>query len=277
MGDLAEDTRIEPLGDGRYRADVSRDWEIWGPNGGYMAAIALRAAGAEAAIDRPASFGAHFLSIARFEPVELAVDVLRRGRRAESLRVSIQQGERRVLEAWVRTAAEGEGLEHDRVAPPEVPEPEALRPIEELVPDDAPPPYPFWQNLESRPLEPERFDEPRDERPPGDPHWREWYRFRPTATFDDPWVDAARALLLIDTLSWPAACQPHPNAPFQAPNVDVTTWFHRAAPESEWLLVDTKCDVAEAGLMGTHSRVFGRDGRLLASGGAQLLCARVPG
>ena len=46
MGDLAADTAVEPLGDGRYRASVSRDWEIWGPMGGYIASIALRAAGA---------------------------------------------------------------------------------------------------------------------------------------------------------------------------------------------------------------------------------------
>ena len=41
MGDLAIDTAVEGS-DGRYRARLSRDWEIWGPNGGYLAAIALR-------------------------------------------------------------------------------------------------------------------------------------------------------------------------------------------------------------------------------------------
>ena len=47
MGDLGVDTAVEALGDGRYRAHVSRDWEIWGPEGGYIASLALRAAGAE--------------------------------------------------------------------------------------------------------------------------------------------------------------------------------------------------------------------------------------
>ena len=69
MGDFAVDTAIE--GDaGHYRATLSRDWEIWGPNGGYVAAIALRAAGAESRFARPASFSAQFLSSARFEEVE---------------------------------------------------------------------------------------------------------------------------------------------------------------------------------------------------------------
>lgn len=45
MGDLAEDTAPESLGEGRYRVTLSQDWEIWGPMGGYVAACALRAAG----------------------------------------------------------------------------------------------------------------------------------------------------------------------------------------------------------------------------------------
>jgi hypothetical protein len=49
MGDFERDTRVEG-GGGRYRATLSEDWRIWGPNGGYLAAIALRAVGREAAI-----------------------------------------------------------------------------------------------------------------------------------------------------------------------------------------------------------------------------------
>ena len=55
MGDIGLQTACEPLGDARYRAVVSDDWEIWGPGGGYVAAIALRAAGAESPFGRPGS------------------------------------------------------------------------------------------------------------------------------------------------------------------------------------------------------------------------------
>ncbi len=55
VGDLALDTAGRRLGDGRFEATLSRDWEIWGPNGGDVAAVALRAAGAAAGPSRPAA------------------------------------------------------------------------------------------------------------------------------------------------------------------------------------------------------------------------------
>lgn len=274
MGDLAEDTALEPVEPeaGRFRATLSRDWEIWGPNGGYLAVIALRAAGALAKVPRPAAFAGHFLTVARFAPVDVEVRVLRAGRRAESLSVSIAQDGRPIFTGLVRTAASGPGLEHDVATAPDVRGPEALRDIEEVVSDRSGPPYPFWNNFRVRPVWPERFAEPPRAR---EPVFREWYRFVPRATFEDPWLEAGRALLMIDTASWPAACQPHPEAAFTAPNLDVTAWFHRP-PTSAWLLMDHVAPVAEGGLMGTHARIWREDGRLVATGGAQLLCVPNP-
>jgi acyl-CoA thioesterase-2 len=118
---------------------------------------------------------------------------------------------------------------------------------------------------------------PWPDRKPGAPRWLEWYRFRPRATFDDPFVDAARSLLLIDTLTWPAACQPHvPDSGYIAPSLDVSVRFHRAAPAAEWLLCDAVAPVARHGLIGGAAQVWSPDGTLLASGGGQLLCRPVP-
>jgi acyl-CoA thioesterase len=102
MGVLADDTAVEG-GGGQYTAVVSRDWEIWGPNGGYVASLALRAAGADTTIDgaRPASITCQFLRPGRFEAVDIEVVSLRRTRRAEAMRVTVSQHGDQLLEAQV--------------------------------------------------------------------------------------------------------------------------------------------------------------------------------
>ncbi len=280
MGDLALDTALAPLassanaseGSRSFGAELSRDWEIWGPNGGYLAALALRAAGACAAIPRPVSFYAHFLSVARFAPVEIQVRELRRGRRAEAFSVAVEQDGRAVLHAMVRTASETPGLEHDVARMPDVPPPDALKSFAELFPDGEAP-YAFWRNFESKPTDPTGFDAPPAAHPPA---VLQWHRFVPRETFDDPFLDAGRLLILVDTMGWPAASRAHPNGGFQAPSLDVVAWFHRPAAGERWLLSDHDSGLAEQGLIGTTGRIWSADGRLLASGGAQLLCVPAP-
>src|SRR5258706_48773 len=63
MGNLGRDTAVEQIDEHRYRATLDKDWEIWGPCGGYTASVALRAVGASSAHPRPASFFCHYLSV----------------------------------------------------------------------------------------------------------------------------------------------------------------------------------------------------------------------
>src|SRR5262245_39262181 len=275
MGDLGTDTTVTPNGEGAYQAHLSREWEIWGPMGGYVASVALRAAGAASRFDRPASFSCHYLGVADFDVVDIAVEPLRQAKAAESLRVSITQVDRRILDAQVWATGDVEGLEHTHVAPPDVPDPSELKSIPELVGDDAEgPPFPFWNNLDPRPVQ-WNVDWP----PPGpsDPIWQQWEKFVPTATFDDPWVDAARSVILVDVASWPAASQHHAwkQAPFIAPTLDLYVAFHEPVPESEYLLADGHSPVGRDGLLGFTTRVWSEDRRLVASGGGQMLCRRM--
>jgi acyl-CoA thioesterase len=270
VGNLDEDTAVEG-GEGRYRARLSPDWEIWGPNGGYVASVALRAAAAASRFDRPASFMGHFLSTAAFDTVDLEVTPLRQAKRAESLRVSMTQEGRPVLEALVWLVDDVQGLEHDHARAPDARRPDTLRPIDEQIPPDTPrPPFTFFDNVEERPL----VDwVPWEEREPGEPRIVTWFRFRPRATFDDPVVDACRYLILADTMEWPAATRAHrAGQPWIAPSLDVAVRFHRAAPESAWLLSETAALVATEGLVGGSASVWSEDGQLLASGGQQMLC-----
>jgi acyl-CoA thioesterase-2 len=267
VGDLAVDTAVEGTAAGRYRARLSRDWAIWGPNGGYVASVALRAAGAATALRRPATFACQYLNVAAFGSVDLAVETLRASRRAAALRVSMTQEARPILEALVWVVDDGlPGLDHDVAVMPEVRPVGALRSFEELAPPGYPW-FPFWNNVESRPVEPGERTQA------GTPAYRIWVRYRPTATFADPFVDAARLLIGLDTMMWPAAARGHdPNPPYQAPSMDLAIQFHRAAPASEWLLCDAQSPIGTGGMLGCRSHVWDADGRLLATGTGQLLC-----
>jgi acyl-CoA thioesterase-2 len=276
MGDFAVDTAVEGS-DGTYRAALSREWEIWGPMGGYVASFALRAAGAESSFARPASFFCHYLGVAKFDEVDIVVDKLRAGRTAESLKVTISQADRLIMDATVWTVGDVEGLDHDLTAPPDVPGPEGLPNFEELFADEpeAGPPFPFWNNFEARPID---F---RKEWPPSEalpPVFQEWLRFVPASTFDDPWVDACRALICVDVVSWPAASRPHmfkqPNV--IAPSMDLYVAFHDAAPADPWLLLDGHSSWAAGGLMNWSGNLWSSDRSLVASGMGQLLCRTVP-
>jgi acyl-CoA thioesterase II len=269
VGNLAEDTRVEG-GEGRYLAHLSPDWEIWGPNGGYVASVALRAAAAHATFGRPAAFSCHYLSVARFDEVQLEVRTLRRTKRAESVAVSMAQGPTPVIEAMVWMVDRSDGLVHDHAAMPEVAHHEMLPHITELLPPDAPVSYPFWLNFESKPLV--WYDDPM-ERPAGEPLFRNWYRYVPQASFEDPVVDACRYLILLDTMSWPSATRAHrADLAWIAPNLDLAVQFHGAEPESEWLLAEGVAPVAQDGLIGFGSRAWTETGKLVASGAGQLLC-----
>lgn len=274
MGDLGEDTTISAVDEGRYTATPSRDWEIWGPMGGYIASFALRAAGAESPHERPATFSSHYLGVAAFEPIDIRVEPRKQGRAAASHRVEITQEGKPILDAMVWSVPEGAGLEHDETTPPEVPGPDELPSVQELLPPDAQPPFPFWLNFDERPLHFEVEWPPDGPRPP---EWQAWLRFLPTATFDDVWLDAARSVILVDLPSWPSAHKPHAwqQPPFTAPTLDLNVAFHQPSTTEPWLLCDGEAPLSTGGLFGWTARVWSPGGALHASGGGQCLYRRV--
>lgn len=266
--DLDRATSIEGEG-GRYVSHLSKDWEIWGPNGGYLATFALRAAGAIAQIPQPASFYCHFLNSPAFDAIELSVTALKQGRRAESFAVEMTQDGKPILHALVKTAADAPGHHHQHATAPDVPRPAELKPYEDLFPPSKRPPFAFWDRVERRPVDQSTSNER------SDPIVREWTRYRPRACFEDPFVDAARSLILLDTYGFPAAWRHYRSMEYLAPSLDISAWFHRSSPDCKWLLIDHECSLADRGLMAASGRVWDTDGRLLATGAAQLCC--IPG
>jgi acyl-CoA thioesterase II len=267
MPGFEEATRIEGSG-GRYRGVLASDWFVWGPMGGYVAAIAFRAMADASAQPRPATFACQFLRAGSAGPVEIEVEGVRGGRRSEALRATLRQEGVPLLTASAWFVAEAfDGFEHSLGEMPKVPQPEALRPYHELA-DNYSSWFPIWQHLEGRPV--------RWEFAPGPPVWHTWMRLLSGAPAD-PVVDAARTLLWADLLPWNAAQAPHdwPRR-FIAPNLDLTLQFHAQVPGEDWMLCDAESQIAREGLVGTGGRLWTRGGRLVASATAQLFCVPNP-
>jgi acyl-CoA thioesterase len=273
MGDFVADTSLEyldcpdPRGPGRrYRAVLSPDWDVWGPMGGYLAAIAMRAIGATSAWQRPASFQCLFLTIARFGPVEIEVVPVRCGRRAQALAVSMSQEGRPIFAAWGWTVAPDlPGLVHSHVTMPHVPLASAVQSYAERADDYAAWPR-LWRTIDGKPV---TWSDA-----PAPPVWRAWMRLLETPDLSDPFLDAARSLIWLDMMMWNAAEQPHLPwpMPFVAPNLDLAVTFHAGAPKEEWLLCDSAAPVGREGLIGCNGRLFASDGTLIASATSTLFC-----
>ena len=269
MGALADDTAIRDEG-GRLAATLSRDWEIWGPNGGYVSAIALRAAGKIAPPDqRPATFSGQYLSVGQFADVEIEAEAVRKGRNAWCINVALVQNGRRFLQAQVWTTNKSEGPSKLERKMPDVKLPGALKSWAELEPlqkDEKP--FSFWDNIEGKPA---RYFG-RGKPDPLGSILQGWHRYIGFATTADPFLDFSRALILIDTLQWPAFNHGLAEFPsYIAPSLDVTAWFHSAPGAAQWLLADAHADTAMGGLIHGGADIWSEDGRLVASGGSNML------
>lgn len=130
MNRFQTDTAVEPRGDGRYRARIDRGWWIVrGPNGGYVAAILLRAM-AHAVADearRPRSLTVHFLA----PPAEGAADVTtcieRTGRSLTTATARLEQDGRLLAIAIAAFSKPRSSPAFQHVACPEVSPPERLQ------------------------------------------------------------------------------------------------------------------------------------------------------
>jgi len=101
--DFDRATAIQPLGDGRFAGEVEDGWGAPpGPNGGYLAAIVVRALEHEIA---PAgerqlrSLAVHYLRPSQPGPIELAVEIVRAGKRFSTGRATAFQNGKETMSA----------------------------------------------------------------------------------------------------------------------------------------------------------------------------------
>jgi acyl-CoA thioesterase II len=273
MALLAEASTVKHTPDGLTSA-FDPEWNIWGPVGGYVAAIALRAVGAVAPPDhRPVSLSCLFISRGENVSVEIAVEPIKTGSTA-FWSVTLSQSGKTVLRAQICTTAKTDGPDKIDITVPDVPPPDALEPFVDQLRRFGHEPIPFWLNVEGRQVD---FREPGIADPRGG-FTERWMRFKDWEETSDPFLDAARAIIGIDTHFWAAYNRGLSELPKHvAPSLDLTIWFHDAAPASSWQLIAARSDFARHALLGGVAEVWSDDGRLVARGGSQSLFVPLKG
>lgn len=284
MADLVAD--VDWLGgEGRYEVVPPDSWSGFPGQvfGGFVGALLVRAAGCEAVLPAPATLTAMFLRpVAAGVTLELGVTPVRRGRAVEVLRVVGHQQGRQVVEALVQAVAPADGF-------PEF-EPEAgaaARPAPEALPhlaDVLAERYGEEPTVgQIRSCEWRTTADPATARDADGHHaiWS-WFRLGPGVTYDDPWLEAGRACVPLDTQT-PAVFE---RAVVEAPefddeslagtSLDFLVHFHRSTGLGEWLLYETASPVAAGGLGQGQARVWSQDGHLVGTAMSLVKFVAVP-
>ncbi len=131
------DTAVAPLGDGVYEARFDTGWwVVRGPNGGYVAAILLRAL--EAAVgdaERAArSLTIHYTAPPAQGPARIETRIERRGRHLTSVSCRMHQGGRLLALALGAFSRPREAYGFSENAMPETKPPEDCAPLEPRIP-----------------------------------------------------------------------------------------------------------------------------------------------
>ncbi|MGH9275386.1 MAG: acyl-CoA thioesterase, partial [Acidimicrobiales bacterium] len=240
-------------------------WIERGPNGGYLAAIVLRAVLAEAAAAdrRPRSMTLHYLRPPVEGPCEVEVVEERAGRGLTTLSARLRQDGRDCILALVALGVDRPGPAIHHHAPPTV------RPPAEIPPraDGATvgPDIPFRHRFDLRPAIGSLPFETGPEALTGG-----WIR-----TVEDDPLD--EVLLAAITDSWPPAVFSTMELPVGVPTVELTVHFRNLPTgESSWCLVRFRTLEVSEGYLEESGEVWSADGRLLAES-RQLAVVLPPG
>ncbi len=262
------DTSVSSVANGVYSAQMHPGWWITaGPNGGYVAAVVLRAIIAEVAdtTRRPRTLTVHYLRPPTAGPVQVLVTVERSGRTVTNVSARLIQDDRVMALALAALAA-------DRGAPVAFDETRGLP----TSPDGSPLPLP--EQILEREVDPDR-----------DVPMRRHYDMRwalgslpfglagapadPSAprAVNGGWLRPAEqepideVVLAAMTDAWLPPIFSRVHQPLAVPTIDLTVHF-RALPADplDFCFVEFASPLAADGYLVEHGRIMDRHGRLLA-------------
>ncbi len=248
------DTASEPLGDGRHRVRFDPAWRVVrGPNGGYVAAVLVRAIRAEVpdATRALRSITIHYLAVPAEDEATVTVRVEREGRGMTTVSARCEQGGRTVALALAALGGPYPGdVEYADAVMPDAPAPEAIAPT-------------ATPNGFERPAFSHRFD------------LRPALGALPLAGAEQAltggWIrlseerplDEALVVAMTDAW-WPAPFGVAPRL-LVAPTIDLTVHLRAPLPRPfDDVLLEARSDTAREGYFEEDVRLFARDGTLLA-------------
>lgn len=200
-------------------------------------------------------------------PIRFAVERLRDGRSFSARRVHAFQDEQPILSLAASFQTVDEGLDHQDQMP-DVPAPEDLPAVGELLADVSDGPVKKW--AQRRAIDIRHVEGPLYLRPAPEPATRQNVWIRAVGTLPDDLLlhQAVMAYASDYTLMEPVLRQ-HGIAwidPRLRPaSLDHAMWFHRPVRMDDWLLYSQASPSATGGRGLGIGRMFSRDGRLLAS------------
>ncbi len=268
MSSFDADTALEPRGAGLFVGHIERRWWVdRGPNGGYLAAIVLRAltltvGDAERA---PRSLTVHYAAVPEEGPVRVECSVERSGRSVASLSARVVQGERLVAMALAAFSKSWPGVDYADAVMPDVPAPEDL---ETVAPGPLRPP--FLSNFDMRwavgglPLS-------------GSESARAGGWLRPV---DPRPADAVLVAALTD--AWAPSPFSRLTVPAAAPTIDLTIHFRSPLPlpaprDDDFYLGVFTSRTAAGGFFEEDGEIWSRAGVLLAQSRQLALLLPAPG
>jgi acyl-CoA thioesterase len=256
VGDFEHDTAVTEDASGVYACAIGQDWWVGaGPNGGYLAAILVRALQARVDTgDRPLrSLTVHYLRAPQPGPARVEVQLEREGRSVTFARLVATQEGRQFASALAVLARDRDAVELATAEAPAIPAPDTIEPMASL--EGVPP---FAQHFDYRPL-----ITPAE----GQALTGGWFRLREDRPLDPPLVTA-----MCD--SWFPAIFAVVHEPLGVPTLDLTVHLRARLPRpAEWVLGRFTTRTVADGFLEEDGELWSADGELLAQS-RQLALAR---
>ena len=253
MSKFDRDTSVNEVEPGVFEGHVNRDWWIvFGPNGGFLAAMMVKAM--SAAVDDHAraarSLTIHYTQAPTEGPIRIRTTVERVGRSLTTMSARMEQDNRLIaLALGAFSSARTPAIEFSDAPAPTVPLPEEIAPFEERR--DLPP---FTRQWEVRPavgIQP--FSGAVEGALTGG-----WIK-----PLDPHPIDAALVAQLTD--AWIPAVFVRLTEPDAVPTIDLTIHFRSDLPlEPDYVLSTFETRVSAGGFIEEDGYIWARDGRLIA-------------